>query len=59
MGRPTSLMDNCALAILGFIQEDRLADFTGLDKDGLIQRVGIVLMQDAKTPVAGGARCRT
>ncbi len=54
MGRPTTLMDNCALAVLGFIQEDRLADFTGLDKDGLIQRFGIVLMQAAKTPIVGG-----
>ena len=55
MGRPTTLMESCALAILGFIQEDRLADFTGLDKDGLIQRFGIVLMQETKTPVGGTA----
>jgi hypothetical protein len=57
VGRPTTLMDNCALTILGFIQEDRLADFPGLDKDGLIQRFGIVLMQEAKAPAgrAGAA----
>jgi hypothetical protein len=33
----------CALTVAGGIQPDRLADFSGLESDGLIQRFGVYL----------------
>jgi hypothetical protein len=41
----TTTIDNCALAMLGGIQPQKLASFTGLDEDGLLSRLGIVLQQ--------------
>jgi hypothetical protein len=48
----TTTIDNCALAVLGGIQQQKLADFKGLAEDGLLSRLGVVLQQ----AVPGGGK---
>lgn len=47
ISRPSLLIEYNAITLYGGIQADRLKDFQGLEKDGLIQRMSIVRAEAA------------
>src|SRR5262249_5749244 len=52
----TTVIDNCALAILGGTQPQRIADFKGLADDGLLSRFATVTMARQDKSVAVGSK---
>jgi hypothetical protein len=44
----TTIIDNCAMSLLGGIQPQRLRDFKGLADDGLLPRFGTILVPDSR-----------
>jgi hypothetical protein len=53
MGRDTTFIRVNALTVYGNIQPDRLAEFKGLEKDGMLQRFATILAGEVKTSEPG------
>jgi hypothetical protein len=53
VGRDSTFIRVNALSIYGNIQPDRLAEFKGLEKDGLLQRFATILAGEAKASEPG------
>ena len=57
----TTVIENTAITLLGGIQQQKLAGLKGLEDDGLLSRMGVILERPTEAGVAkpGGATTRT